>query len=55
MGKTFALVALLPLLLTGCGPKPVCINGALYFEEANEVYVRDEWGRTCANKSEVKP
>jgi len=39
--------------LSGCGRTEACVDGKLYLSRGDDVYVRDEWDRTCVTKSEI--
>lgn len=47
------LTVLAVVALSGCGRTEVCVDGKLYLARGDDVYVRDEWDRTCVTESEI--
>ena len=52
MAKTLAAIVMLALLLTGCAKRTACVDGRLYYRDASEVLVRDEWDRLCVEEKQ---
>lgn len=47
------LTVLAVVALSGCGRTEVCVDGKLYLARGDDVYVRDEWDRTCINAADI--
>ncbi len=46
------LLTLAFVALSGCSESR-CVDGKLYLARGGDVYVRDEWDRTCINEADI--
>lgn len=46
------LLTLAVVALSGCSESR-CVDGKLYLWRGGDVYVRDEWDRTCINGADI--